>query len=56
MNIMDIGETVDLVFLDYAKAFVSVNHRFLVQKLKINGISDNIMNWFNRFSRKGHSM
>ncbi len=44
-KIMDSGDTVDLVFLDFSKAFESVNHRFLIQKLKAYGIYDNIVNW-----------
>ncbi len=44
-KIMDSGGTVDLVFLDFYKAFDSVNHHFLIQKLKAYGIHDNIVNW-----------
>ncbi len=48
-KIMDSGDTVDLVFLDFSKAFDSVNHRFLIQKLEAYGINDNIVNWIESF-------
>ncbi len=42
---MDEGHTVDLVYLDFAKAFESVNHRFLLAKLKSSGIDELVLNW-----------
>ncbi len=30
----DEGHTVDVIYLDFAKAFDSVNHRFILAKLK----------------------
>ncbi len=51
-KIMDSGDAVGLVFLDFAKAFDSVNHRFLVQKIKAYGINDNIMNWIASFLKE----
>ncbi len=35
---LDEGHTVDLVYIDFAKAFDSVNYRFLLAKLKCFGI------------------
>ncbi len=46
---MDSGGTVDLVFLDFSKAFDYLNRRFLIQKLKTYGINDNIRNWIESF-------
>ncbi len=37
--------TVDLVYLDFAKAFDSVNLRFLLAKLKSSGIDEAVLNW-----------
>ncbi len=42
---MDEGYTVDFVYLDFAKAFDSVNHRFLLAKLKSSGIDGAVLNW-----------
>ncbi len=35
----------DLVYLDFAKTFDSVNHRFLLAKLKSSGIDGAVLNW-----------
>ncbi len=43
-KIMECGDTVDLVLLDFSKGVDSVNHRFLIWKLKAYGINDNIVN------------
>ncbi len=37
--------TVDLVYINFAKAFESVNHRFLLGKLKSTGIGGAVLNW-----------
>ncbi len=35
----------DLVYLDFAKAFDCENHRFLLAKLKSSGIDEAVLNW-----------
>ncbi len=42
---MDGGETFDMVFLDFAKAFDSVNHRMLCLKLRAYGINPMVVGW-----------
>ncbi len=37
-RLLEEGHTAELVYLDFAKAFDSVNHRFLLAKLKSSGI------------------
>ncbi len=37
-RLLDEGHTVDLVYLDFAKAFDSVNHRFLLARLASNKV------------------
>ncbi len=39
----------DLVYLDFAKAFDSVNHRFLLAKLKASGIDGAVLNWIKSY-------
>ncbi len=39
------GHTEDLVYFDFAKAFDSVNNRFLLAKLKASEINGAILNW-----------
>ncbi len=41
----DEGDTVDIVYLNYGKAFDSVNHHLLLNKLKCNGIAPSGINW-----------
>ena len=37
------------IFLDFAKAFDSVVHKFLIQKLKAYGFRGNLLNWLTDF-------
>ena len=46
---MDQNEAVDLIFLDFAKAFDSVNHRFLRYKLMSYGINRKLVDWIGAF-------
>ncbi len=46
---MDEGHTVHLVYLNFAKAFDSVNHRFLLAKLKSYGIDGAMLNWIKSY-------
>ncbi len=39
----DEGHTVDVIYLDFAKTFDSVNHRFLLPKIKSFGLGDFIV-------------
>ncbi len=46
---MDEGHTLDLVYFDFAKAFDSVNHRFLLAKLKFSDIDGAVHNWIKSY-------
>ena len=46
---LDRGNGVDIVFLDYQKAFESVPHRRLLSKLSSYGIGGNILKWIQEF-------
>ncbi len=48
-RLLDEGHTVGLVHLDFAKAFNSVNHRFLLAKLKSSVIDGAVLNWIKSY-------
>ncbi len=39
-RMIDEGHTVDVIYLDFAKAIDSVNHRFLLAKMNSFGLGD----------------
>ena len=43
------GGVVDVIYLDFAKAFDTVPHRRLIVKLESYGINGNILNWIKAF-------
>ncbi len=45
IRLMGKGRTVNLAYHDFAKAFDSVNHRFLLAKLKSSGVDGPELNW-----------
>ena len=53
---LDDGNDVDIVYLDFCKAFDCVPHQCVLFKLKAYGISGNVLNWIMDFlsnSRQG---
>ena len=53
---LDDGNDVDIVYLDFCKAFDCVLHHCILFKLKAYGISGNVLNWIMDFlsnSRQG---
>ncbi len=44
-RMMDEGYTVDEIYLDFAKDFDSVKHRFLLSKIKSFGLGDIFVRW-----------
>ncbi len=46
---MDEGHTADAIYLDFAKDFDSVNHRFLVAKMKFFGLGDVVVRWIEAY-------
>ncbi len=48
-SMMDEGHTVDVIYLDFAKAFDSVNHRFLLAKMKSFGLRDVVVRWIEAY-------
>ena len=48
---IDDGKLVDVIFLDYAKAFDSVPHSVLLQKLRNHGITGSLLMWIADYLR-----
>ncbi len=46
---MDEGHKVDVIYLDFAKAFDSVNHVFLLAKVKPFGPGDAVVRWIEAY-------
>ena len=43
------GNKVDVIYLDYSKAFDKVDHQLLLAKMKLYGISGKVYSWIERF-------
>ena len=48
-EILDNGDPVDTIYLDFAKAFDSVPHIRLMEKVKSYGVCSHLFNWINDF-------
>jgi len=48
---VDDGHNVDVMFLDFAKAFDKVPHHRLLMKLKSHGVNGNVYNWIQAWLR-----
>ena len=48
-SVLDASGQVDVIYLDFSKAFDSVNHKLLFHKLQSFGIDGNILSWFNSY-------
>lgn len=46
---LDDGGSIDIIYMDFAKAFDSVPHRRLVSKVRAHGIEGPVLNWIEDF-------
>jgi len=53
-RVLDSGYGVDVIYLDYKKAFDTVPHRRLLQKLSMFGIDDSTLKWIMSFLEDRH--
>ncbi|GAB0178158.1 mitochondrial enolase superfamily member 1 [Grus japonensis] len=44
-HLMDEGKAVDVVYLDFSKAFDTISHSILLQKLAAHGLDGHILRW-----------
>ena len=49
MNMIDSSTTVDMIYLDFSKAFDKVDHGIVLHKLRDLGITGNLGVWFHQF-------
>ena len=48
-SILDGSGQVDMLYLDFSKAFDSVSHRLLIHKLQFFGFHSHLLNWFKAY-------
>ena len=48
-NILDPGKEVDVIYMDFQKAFDTVPHKRLIEKIKTFGIEGLDLCWIQRF-------
>ena len=53
---LDDGYGIDVIFLGYRKAFDSVPHTLLIEKLKSHGISGPVLIWTENFLKSRRKM
>ena len=46
---LDNSRQVDVLYLDFSKAFDSVDHAILLQKLQLLGINGSLLRWFKSY-------
>ncbi|XP_069105722.1 uncharacterized protein [Argopecten irradians] len=46
---LDSGSNIDVIYLDFGKAFDKVSHRFLIHKLRSYNIGGKILSWITAF-------
>ena len=49
LEVLASGQEVDVIHLDFSKAFDKVSHNLLLKKLAGYGISGSILQWFNSY-------
>ena len=50
-EMVDDGSPVDIMYLDFSKAFDKVPHKRLIEKLKAHGIRGEVVNWIEEWLR-----
>ena len=49
LNALDNGKMVGVMLVDFKKAFYLVDHQILIDKLKVYGIKDEALSWFDTY-------
>ena len=45
-SVLDASGQADIIYLDFSKAFDSVNHKLILHKIQSSGINGNLLSWF----------
>ena len=53
-RLLDAGKAVDVVYLDFSKAFDTVSHSILLEKLAARGLDEYILQWISNWL-EGHT-
>lgn len=48
-SLVDEGTTVDMVYLDFRKAFYTVSHKIFVEKVLISKLDEQTVKWIESF-------
>ncbi len=54
LSLLEEGKNVDVVYLDFAKAFDKVDLKIVLSKIKRPGITDELYDWIHPFSTSEH--
>ena len=49
-KVLDGGDPLDIIYLDFAKTFDKVPHKRLIKKLEAHGISGNVSRWIKKLA------
>ena len=49
INHLEANENIDVVYLDFSKAFDKVDHHIILEKLRLMGVSGKLFSWFKSF-------
>ena len=49
---IDMGLPIDVIYIDFEKAFDKVKHNLLIDKMEVVGVRDQLLQWFDSYLSK----